>query len=91
LLQEKLENNDPILFQNIKSLVERHFLITYPFIIEPMDPIAWAAGFHFIAFQYYGNEPQGSDFTCEYKISLEELDATVNLIKEIEEISYPII
>jgi tetratricopeptide (TPR) repeat protein len=91
LLQEKLENNDPILFQNIKSLVERHFLITYPFVLEPIDPNAWAAGFHFVAFQYYGNEPQESNFTCEYDISMEELEAAVGQIKEIEEISYPII
>jgi tetratricopeptide (TPR) repeat protein len=91
LLQEKLEDNDPILFQNIKSLVERHFLITYPFILEPIDPHAWAAGFHYIAYQYYGNEPKASEFTGEYNISIEELEATTNLIKEIEEISYPII
>jgi tetratricopeptide (TPR) repeat protein len=91
LLQERIESDDPILFQNIKSLVERHFLITYPFILEPLDANAWAAGFHFIAFQYYGNEPQGSDFTGEYNISLEELEATTTFIKEIEEISYPII
>jgi hypothetical protein len=91
LLQKKLEDHDPILFQNIKSLVERHFLITYPFILEPKDPNAWAAGFHFIAFQYYGNEPELSEFTGKYNISLEELEATTSLIKEIEEISYPII
>ncbi|MCQ6278293.1 lipopolysaccharide assembly protein LapB [Bacillus sp. EB600] len=91
LVKEKLENNDPILFQNIKSLVERHFLITYPFILEPLDPNAWAAGFHFIALQYYGDEPQRSHFTCEYDISIEELEAAVHRIKEIEEISYPII
>ncbi|MDP4155809.1 MAG: tetratricopeptide repeat protein [Bacillota bacterium] len=91
LLQVKLEDNDPILFQNIKSLVERHFLITYPFILEPKDPNAWAAGFHLIAYQYYGNEPERSKFTSEYNITLEELEATTNLIKELEEISYPII
>lgn len=91
LLQKKLEDHDPILFQNVKSLVERHFLITYPFILEPTNPNAWAAGFHFIAFQYYGNEPEHSEFTGKYNISLEELEATVSFIKEIEEISYPII
>jgi tetratricopeptide (TPR) repeat protein len=91
ILQDKLENIDPILFQNVKSLVERHFLITYPFILEPLKPNAWAAGFHFLAFQYYGNEPQENEFADEYHISKAELEAATAMIKEIEEISYPII
>lgn len=87
----RLENSDPILFENIKSLIERHFLITYPVQLEPQDPRAWAAAFHFIALEYYGSKPRTSQFSKEYGVSLKELEKAAALIREVEEISYPII
>jgi hypothetical protein len=91
ILKRHLENSDPILFANVKSLVERHFLITYPFRLEPEDANAWAAAFHFIALEYYGAKPEKNQFSGEYSVSIIDFEAALVLIKEIEEISYPII
>lgn len=91
ILKEKLENMDPILFENVKSLVERHFLITYPFILEPLNTNVWAAAFHYIALEYYGAGPSINDFLKGYSASVKEFKAAIALIREVEEISYPII
>jgi len=90
-LKTNLENNDPILFENIKSLVERHFLIVYPFSLEPLNANAWAAAFHYIGLEYYGMGPEFSDVSDKYNSSVKDIEAAVGLIKEFEEISYPII
>ncbi len=91
ILKDRIENSDPILFENVKSLVERHFLITYPFRLEPEDANSWAAAFHFIALEYYGSKPVRSRFVSEYGITSADFEAASSQIKEIEEISYPII
>lgn len=91
ILNNRLENSDPVLFENIKSLVERHFFMIYPFSFEPISTNVWAAAFHFIALEYYGTEPNISDLTIEYCINSNELVDAMDLIKEIDEISYPII
>lgn len=90
-LKDRLENSDPVLFANLKSLVERHFLIVYPFILEPLDAHAWAAAFHATVLEYYGMGQNLSQFSSDYGVPREELEKASALIKEIEEISYPII
>jgi tetratricopeptide (TPR) repeat protein len=90
-LKARLENSDPVLFENIKSLVERHFFITYPFNIDPFDLHAWAAAFHIIVLEYYGSEPKIHDFSKEYSVEISKIVQALDRIREIEEISYPII
>ncbi|XJZ26401.1 tetratricopeptide repeat protein [Bacillota bacterium Lsc_1132] len=91
ILRNRLEQKDPILLENIKSLVERHFFIVYPFQLEPVEPNAWAAAFHFLTLEYYGQSPKLSDLEDEYEQSSENLKQAIDWIKAIEEISYPVI
>jgi tetratricopeptide (TPR) repeat protein len=91
LLKRRLENSDPVLFENIKSLVERHFFIIYPLKLEPGDIKAWAAAFHMVVLEYYGEEPRIDDFSMEYGAEVSKIAQALDHIREVEEISYPVI
>ncbi|MGG5254864.1 tetratricopeptide repeat protein [Neobacillus sp. SM06] len=91
ILQDRLEQKDPILLENIRSLVERHFFIVYPFQLEPDEPRAWAAAFHFLTLEYYGQSPEVTSLADMYRQPAEHLTQAIEWIKEIEEISYPLI
>lgn len=89
ILEAKLENSDPVLFENMKGMVERIFFISYPFELEPEAAIAWAAAFNLLVLDYLGGEPDVDDISNEYEISTEKLEQALAKIRELEEISYP--
>lgn len=91
ILKDKVEDKNPILFENIKSLMDRYFFIIYPFSLKPDTPFAWAAAFQFIVLEYYGEEPSPNEFSSEYGVEVSNLLQALAYIREIEEISYPII
>jgi tetratricopeptide (TPR) repeat protein len=90
-LRDLLESDDPVLFENIKSLVERHFFLTFPFELEPEDIGAWAAAYHYIALEYYGMNASAIHLTDQYETSNQNFEKARAVLQEIEEISYPII
>jgi tetratricopeptide (TPR) repeat protein len=89
LLEKRLENNDPVLFENMKGMVERIFFISYPFELNPEAESAWAAAFHLLVLDYFGAEPDIHEISNEYEISIEKIEQALSKIRELEEISYP--
>lgn len=89
LLEKSLENSDPILFENIKGMVERIFFISYPFEYKPKSVSAWAAAFHLLVLNYLGGDPEVSEISDEYEISTDKIEQALGKIRELEEISYP--
>jgi hypothetical protein len=89
ILEAKLENSDPVLFENIKGMVERIFFISYPFELKPEAARAWAAAFNLLVLDYLGGEPDVDDISDEYEISPEMIEQALAKIQELEEISYP--
>ncbi|SFB16630.1 MULTISPECIES: lipopolysaccharide assembly protein LapB [unclassified Bacillus (in: firmicutes)] len=90
-LGEFLEHDDPVLFENIKSLVERHFFLMYPFDMNPSDSGAWAAAYHFTANEYHGMDTDAEQLVTQYGTSEADFLKAKEQIQLIEEISYPII
>jgi tetratricopeptide (TPR) repeat protein len=90
-LKQRLEQSDPVLLENIKSLVDRHFFIFYPFSLEPAELNAWAAAFHIVVLEYYGSEPTVQEFSIEYGIEGKKIIQALAHIRKVEEISYPVI
>jgi tetratricopeptide (TPR) repeat protein len=91
LLSSQVESADPVLYENIMSLMERHFFLIYPFEL-PNGPLeAWAAAYHYIAKEYYGFEESLETFAKIYRSSYEETEQVLSFIRVLEEISYPII
>lgn len=91
ILKGQLESSDPVLLSNIQNLVERHFLMVYPFSLEPLNANAWAAAFHCIALEYHGFQPVMNDFSQQYGCAIKDIENSIASIKQIEEISSPII
>lgn len=80
-----LVNEDPILFESIKQLMERYFFLVYPFRIETGDSKAWAAAFHFIVLSYFGQEHELEQIAKLYSANTGEVRSAVDLISRIEE------
>lgn len=91
LLSDEIENDDPVLFENVQRLVERYFFLIYPFKLPIGQASAWAAACHFIANEYYGFEDSLDSFAAIYNSQIEETEQILDFIRKLEEISYPII
>lgn len=89
-LSQEIENDDPVLFENVQRLVERYFFLVYPFTLPIGQASAWAAACHFIANEYYGFGDSLDSFAEIYNSQIEETEQVLDFIRELEEISYPI-
>lgn len=89
LLEDRVESSDPVLFENIKGMVERILFICYPFTLNPEPATAWAAAFHMLVLQYFGNETNIGGISVDYQVSEEDIEQAIAKIQELEEISYP--
>jgi tetratricopeptide (TPR) repeat protein len=90
LLSSQIESEDPVLFENVQSLIERHFFLIFPFELPNGSAEAWAAAYHFTANQYYGFEDPLESFAELYSSTNEEAGQVLVFIRTLEEISYPI-
>ncbi|CRK84330.1 tetratricopeptide repeat protein [Neobacillus massiliamazoniensis] len=88
-LADILENNNPVLFDNIIGLVERIFFISFPFELQPESVNAWAAAFHLLGQDYFGIEPEIDEISNDYQVSREKIELAMTKIREVEEISIP--
>ncbi|MCM3765478.1 tetratricopeptide repeat protein [Neobacillus niacini] len=89
LLENMLESSDPVLFTNISDMVERIFFISYPFDLEPTNPRAWAAAFHYLVHVYMGSDPEITVLANKYETAADEITTAIRQIERIEQISYP--
>ena len=90
LLSSEIESDDPVLFENVQSLVERYLFLVYPFELPIGRASAWAAACHFTANEYYGFEDPLESFAEIYGSEVEEAEQVLDFIRKLEEISYPI-
>ncbi|MEH7388980.1 tetratricopeptide repeat protein [Bacillus sp. JJ1503] len=89
LVAEQLEHDDPILFEHIKSLIERHLFILYPFLLKPFSENVWGAAYHHLAAEYQGLHYSIKDLALRYKVMEKEIGQAGAFLKKIEEISSP--
>ncbi|WP_445489637.1 tetratricopeptide repeat protein [Niallia sp. 03133] len=88
-LKETLEHEDPVLMENIKVLLERQFFLLYPFKLEIFTNRTWAAAYHFVMKEYYGQEEEIASYCDIYSVNEHEMEEAISFIKSLEEISYP--
>lgn len=92
VLQDHLESEDPVLYQQICSLLERHLFLLYPFELEDASAECWAAAYHYIGLEFSGVELRSlEDLAEEYAVNTSEMEESCHLINKLEKISYPII
>lgn len=87
----QIESTDPVLYQHIISLLERHFFLIFPFELQPEHPLLWAAVYHLIGLQFNGVEKSIEEIAEQYQVESLEMEKAYTFITKLEEISYPII
>ncbi len=79
-LRDRLENNNPIMFEQAMEMVKRHNILLYPLNIPNLE--GWAEGYYRIVSEAYG-------------IDLKEPDERINIIIEeirnLEGMTFPVI
>ena len=88
ILKDKVESNDPILFENIKMLLDRQAFILYPYKLEDFSEETWALAYHSVVNEYFGQN-EIDDLLPIYGVELENLHQAKQFIYQLEEISYP--
>ncbi|MCS0790463.1 tetratricopeptide repeat protein [Cytobacillus pseudoceanisediminis] len=88
-LEIQLEQEDPVLYENTKSLAERHFFLLYPLEASPDNAASWAAAYHMLSYEYHGLTSSFSKLGDIYEAPEEEIEQALAFIRKIEEISYP--
>ncbi|MBY6051005.1 tetratricopeptide repeat protein [Cytobacillus firmus] len=88
-LENQLEQEDPVLFENTKSIAERHFFLLYPHEAPPENAASWAAAYHMLSNEYHGLNSSISKLGNIYDAPEEEIEEALAFIRKIEEISYP--
>lgn len=89
ILVEQLEHEDPVLLENLKNLIGRHFFFIFPFQLQPFKDVVWAAAYHSLAAEYQGISCQLEELTCRYKVKEEDMMRAGLVLMKIEEISSP--
>lgn len=86
VLEENLSHKDPILFEQAKEIVKRHFFLLYPFEPVEIEADIWAeASLHLIRHYYQEAEVLSEDGLDS------EMTRSLAFIKELDEISSPIL
>lgn len=87
IIRDQVEHVDPILYEHIKSLVERHFFLLYPFGLKSFNEEVWGASYHHLASLYQGGETSLYELASLYKVNIKDIELAGQFLKEIEEIS----
>lgn len=87
--KEHLENEDPILFEQIQVFMNRHLFLLYPLRLPKATPSHWAAALYLILKKYTGVEVNKAEVAKSYRVSLEETLELCDFIEEMEQISHP--
>lgn len=89
LIAGNIEHDNPILYESIKMLIHRQFFLIYPFPLENYDITVWAAAYHLLGCEYFGNNDNNSEILEKYHAKEADFIKADAFIRMIEEISYP--
>ncbi|SLL32456.1 Uncharacterised protein [Mycobacteroides abscessus subsp. abscessus] len=88
ILIDYVESNDPVLFENIKMLLERQFFLLYPLVLEDDNMQTWAASYHAVVNEYFGQE-DSREILDLYEVNEDNFNQAKSFIYQLEQISYP--
>jgi tetratricopeptide (TPR) repeat protein len=91
ILKQEIEQENPTLYESIKAIINRHSFLLFPIERNPNHPFIWAATYHFIALEYHGETIAMDKLSKKYNVEPEAIRKCILFIRELEEISSPII
>jgi tetratricopeptide (TPR) repeat protein len=91
ILKQTIEQENPTLYESIIAILDRHSFLLYPIERKPNNPFLWAAAYHFITIEYFGESKSIENMAEKYELEQRSLRDAVAFIRELEEISSPLI
>ncbi|MGE8206059.1 tetratricopeptide repeat protein [Heyndrickxia sp. NPDC080065] len=90
-MKEKIENENPTLFNQIKEMADRHLFLLYPYELIPNKKNLWTAAYHSFGHELYGESMDLNRKAKDYEVDVSSLVNAIGFIKKLEEISLPIV
>lgn len=88
LLEEKLQHNNPSLYETAKDLLLRHLFVLYPLTLKTEETPLFAAALHLYSAELQGIEIENRELEAEYGVSIFQLKHTLEKLEKIESISF---
>ncbi|PKR82823.1 hydrolase [Heyndrickxia camelliae] len=90
-LQKRLEQENPSMYEQIKTILDKHFFLLYPFELKPANVKMWMAGYHTLGYELYGESINIEKMSEDYQIMAADLNNCLTFLHHLEEISLPIL
>lgn len=90
-LQKNIEQENPTLYEQIKTILDKHFFLLYPFELEPANVMWWMAAYHTLGHELYGELTNIDKISKSYNIKSADLRNCLEFLHYLEEISLPIL
>ncbi|RLQ98021.1 tetratricopeptide repeat protein [Falsibacillus albus] len=89
-LEREIGQSNPTLFDQCMELVKRHEFLLYPFDLPEASPKLAAAAYHLLMLEYYGEDRPAEVIAEQYGADEEGIHKPLAVIRNLEEISSPI-
>ncbi|MBS4173736.1 tetratricopeptide repeat protein [Bacillus sp. FJAT-49736] len=90
-LQIKIEQENPSLYEQIKTIMDKHFFLLYPFELDPEEVTLWAASYQTLGQELYGEQIDNQKIREVYEIKETAFKKSLEFLHKLEEISLPIL
>lgn len=90
-MQKNIEQKNPSLYEQIKTIMDKHFFLLYPFELEPSNVNLWMAGYHSLGQELYGDQIHFDKIGEMYSIKKADFMKCLTFLHHLEEISLPIL
>jgi tetratricopeptide (TPR) repeat protein len=91
MLKSFLEQDNPTLFESIYAIISRHSFLLYPLFREPNIPSVWAAAYHFMVLEFFGEQVSLEKIAKKYQTDQAIVTEALAQLRKLEEISSPIL
>ncbi|MFT4416516.1 tetratricopeptide repeat protein [Fredinandcohnia humi] len=88
IIEEKLQSNNPTLYETAQEIWSRHLFLLYPFTLENEEASIYAAALHLYSAELHGIEIENSELEQEYGVSILQLKNTLEKLEKIESVSF---
>ncbi len=84
-LNEELENENPILLEQLKEMILRHQFLLFPFEFAPTNPVLWAAAYRSFGHEMYGENWSNEKTAKKFQVDPNELEQAISFIFDLEQ------
>ncbi|WHY82480.1 tetratricopeptide repeat protein [Siminovitchia fortis] len=84
-LNEELENENPVLLEQLEEMILRHQFLLFPFEFTPSNPALWAAAYRGFGHEMYGENWSNEKTAKKFQVDPAELDQAISFVFDLEQ------